>query len=95
MGLNSRIHRERLENFLHQLSCWELLEASLTHLFVLLNRNFNLEMSAIRSLRASIPETAVVLSMNEQGKSLWARRTYRHLRGPLSQVWPDDRRRAI
>jgi len=72
-----------------------LLEGSLTHLFVLLNRNFNLEMSAIRSLRANIPETAVVLSIDEQGKSLGARRTYRHLRGPLSQVWPDDRRRAI
>jgi len=27
--------------------------------------------------------------------ALWARWTYRHLRGPLSQEWPDDRRRAI
>ena len=95
MGLNSRIHRERLENFLHQLSCWELLEGSLTHLFVFLNRNFNLEVSAIRSLRANIPETWAVLLIHEQGGSLWARWTYRHLRGSLSQVWPDDRRRAI
>ncbi len=56
------------------------------HLFVFLNRNFNLEVSAIRSLRANIPETPVVLLINEQGKSLWARWAYRHLRGPMSQV---------
>src|SRR6266853_2942706 len=44
-------------------------------------RNFNLEVSAIRSLRANIPETWAVLLIHEQGKSLWARWTYRHLRG--------------
>ena len=47
------------------------------------------------ALRANIPETPVILLIKEQGTSRWARWTYRHLHGPPSQEWPDDRRRAI